>query len=220
MSAGSRSACCSDIENPLGLLMWRYQGVKARFPPSATRERCTGHSDLSPRTVRRQAEELKAVARERGLWNLFLPHLSVDASEVLNCNAPDSDNMEILNLYGSETVKRDWLAPLLEGEIRSAPWSHRRAWSRAGSPNRGSRSTWLASTCWGPPSHGRVREQGGGHRDLGDQGRHPEHGLARHRSGDPGARRRRSHAVHPAGGDVRSACARCASPTDRTRRTR
>jgi acyl-CoA dehydrogenase len=88
-------------------------------------------------------EKLKAAAREKGLWNLFLPHLAPDspgtklsnldyarvseqlgkvewASEVLNCNAPDTGNMEILNLYASETVKREWLAPLLEGEIRSA----------------------------------------------------------------------------------------------------
>jgi acyl-CoA dehydrogenase len=88
-------------------------------------------------------DKLKAAARERGLWNLFLPHLSADApgtplsnldyapiseelgksgfaSEALNCNAPDTGNMEILNLYGSEKIKRDWLAPLLEGEIRSA----------------------------------------------------------------------------------------------------
>ncbi len=88
-------------------------------------------------------DKLKAVAREKGLWNLFLPHLrpgepgtklsNVDyapiseelgkvsfASEVLNCAAPDTGNMEILHLYGSETVKQRWLAPLLEGEIRSA----------------------------------------------------------------------------------------------------
>jgi acyl-CoA dehydrogenase len=88
-------------------------------------------------------DKLKAAARERGLWNLFLPHLSPDSpgtklsnldyapiseelgkvhfsSEALNCSAPDTGNMEILNMYGSETVKRDWLAPLLEGEIRSA----------------------------------------------------------------------------------------------------
>ncbi len=88
-------------------------------------------------------ERLKAQALERGLWNLFLPHLNVDspgtplsnldyapiseqlgrfsfASEALNCNAPDTGNMEILNLYGSERVKAEWLAPLLAGEIRSA----------------------------------------------------------------------------------------------------
>jgi acyl-CoA dehydrogenase len=87
-------------------------------------------------------DKLKAAARERGLWNLFLPHLAPDApgtklsnldyapiseqlgwfafaSEVLNCSAPDTGNMEILNAYGSERVKRDWLAPLLEGEVRS-----------------------------------------------------------------------------------------------------
>ncbi len=87
-------------------------------------------------------DKIKAGARERGLWNLFLPHLAPDApgtklsnvdyapiseqlgkvgfaSEALNCSAPDTGNMEILNLYGSERIKQDWLAPLLEGEIRS-----------------------------------------------------------------------------------------------------
>ncbi len=88
-------------------------------------------------------DKLKGVALEKGLWNLFLPHLNpgepgtkmsnVDyapiseelgkvgfASEVLNSSAPDTGNMEILHLFGSERIKQDFLAPLLEGEIRSA----------------------------------------------------------------------------------------------------
>jgi acyl-CoA dehydrogenase len=88
-------------------------------------------------------DDLKAEARRRGLWNLFLPHLregdpgtklsNLDyapiseqlgkvsfASEVLNCNAPDTGNMEILNLYGNDRIREEWLRPLLNGEIRSA----------------------------------------------------------------------------------------------------
>jgi acyl-CoA dehydrogenase len=88
-------------------------------------------------------DKMKGAALERGLWNLFLPHLSQDhpgtplsnldyapisemlgrvefASEVLNCNAPDTGNMEILHQFGSERVKARWLTPLLAGEIRSA----------------------------------------------------------------------------------------------------
>lgn len=88
-------------------------------------------------------DDLKAEARKRGLWNLFLPHLrpgdpgtklsNLDyapiseqlgkvsfSSEVLNCAAPDTGNMEILNLYGNEEIRRTWLTPLLNGEIRSA----------------------------------------------------------------------------------------------------
>ena len=87
-------------------------------------------------------DKLKAAARERGLWNLFIPHLDPGApgtklsnhdyapiseqlgkvpfaSESMNSSAPDTGNMEILNLYASERVKERWLAPLLEGEIRS-----------------------------------------------------------------------------------------------------
>ncbi|NCY15283.1 MAG: acyl-CoA dehydrogenase [Actinobacteria bacterium] len=86
-------------------------------------------------------EQLKASARERGLWNLFLPHVTewtpdpvsnVDyaplaeisgrsplAPEALNSAAPDTGNMEILSLFGTPEQKEQWLVPLLAGEIRS-----------------------------------------------------------------------------------------------------
>ncbi|HEX6086856.1 MAG TPA: acyl-CoA dehydrogenase family protein [Thermoanaerobaculia bacterium] len=77
-------------------------------------------------------ERLKDEARAEGLWNFFieLPVLdyaplaeamghSALAPEIFNCNAPDTGNMEVLHLYGSEQQKSEWLAPLLRGEIRS-----------------------------------------------------------------------------------------------------
>jgi acyl-CoA dehydrogenase len=86
-------------------------------------------------------EDLKKAARAQGLWNLFLPHAtrwtqglsnldyaplaeltgrSAIAPEALNCSSPDTGNMELLTMFGTEEQKETWLEPLLEGTIRSA----------------------------------------------------------------------------------------------------
>jgi acyl-CoA dehydrogenase len=87
--------------------------------------------------------ELKSEARAEGLWNLFLPGLGDDepgtrltnleyaplaeimgrvawASEVFNCSAPDTGNMELLHLFATEPQRQQWLVPLMNGTIRSA----------------------------------------------------------------------------------------------------
>jgi acyl-CoA dehydrogenase len=86
-------------------------------------------------------DTLKAEAKQRGLWNLFLPHSgwwgdgfsnldyaplaeimgrSPLASEACNCSAPDTGNMEVLTMFGTPEQQEQWLRPLLDGEIRSA----------------------------------------------------------------------------------------------------
>ena len=83
-------------------------------------------------------EELKGLAKKHGLWNLFLPSESgltnleyaplaeltgwstEIAPEAINCAAPDTGNMETLHLFATDEQRKQWLEPLLAGEIRSA----------------------------------------------------------------------------------------------------
>ena len=85
-------------------------------------------------------EDKKKIAKDEGLWNLFLPENPIGesmsnldyaplcelmgrspiASEIFNCSAPDTGNMEVLAQYGTPEQQEKWLKPLLEGEIRSA----------------------------------------------------------------------------------------------------
>ena len=110
------------------------------FPAEAVyhqqREQLTAQG--KPHALPAVVEELKSKAKALGLWNLFLPHyghgLSVTdyatlaeitgwspdiAPEAINCAAPDTGNMELLDMFGNKEQKERWLQPLLDGQIRS-----------------------------------------------------------------------------------------------------
>lgn len=118
------------------LLDFMEQHVYPAEPVFDEQLRAGGDPHLHPPVM----AELKAEARARGLWNLFLPHRtqwtdglsnldyaplaevmgrSPLAPEACNCSAPDTGNMEILTMFGTDAQKEEWLHPLLEGEIRS-----------------------------------------------------------------------------------------------------
>jgi acyl-CoA dehydrogenase len=129
----ARSAKAEDYHKRLSDFMTAYV-----FPAEAEYDRYRHEAGPHDHTVPPIVEELKTKAKERGLWNLFLPAesgltnleyaplaeltgWSVEiAPEALNCAAPDTGNMEILHMFGTEEQRKQWLQPLLDGEIRSA----------------------------------------------------------------------------------------------------
>ena len=107
------------------------------FPAEEAYARYRHEAGPDDHTVPPVIEDLKVLAKERGLWNLFLPAVSgltnleyaplaeltgwsmEIAPEVTNCAAPDTGNMETLHLFATEEQSKQWLEPLLDGEIRS-----------------------------------------------------------------------------------------------------
>ncbi len=112
--------------------------VEEVFPAEQSYDEYRAAAGLGDYTVPPVVEELKTKAQERGLWNLFLPSESgltnleyaplaelsgwstEIAPEAINCAAPDTGNMEVLHMFGTPEQKKQWLEPLLAGEIRSA----------------------------------------------------------------------------------------------------
>ena len=129
---------CKEMQDKLLAFMTQHvYPNEHRFHEEVEANRRNGNAWVPTRVV----EELKPKAREAGLWNLFLPKServpeglsNLDyatlceimgrvswAPEIFNCSAPDTGNMETLERYASEPIKRAWLDPLLRGEIRSA----------------------------------------------------------------------------------------------------
>lgn len=123
-----------DLQQRLDAFMLRYL-----LPHNAAWHRAVQDGVFPPPFL----DDLKVLAREEGLWNLFLPGLRPDepgtclsnldyaplaqsmgrlpwASEVFNCSAPDTGNMELLHRFANDAQRAQWLHPLLHGEIRSA----------------------------------------------------------------------------------------------------
>ncbi len=113
--------------------------MAAHVGPNEHRYDEQAQANLPRYTTPQIVQDLKALARAEGLWNLFLPGehgaglSNLDyaplaeamgrvmwASEVFNCSAPDTGNMEVLAQYGTPAQQQQWLMPLLRGEIRSA----------------------------------------------------------------------------------------------------
>ncbi len=108
------------------------------LPAEAEYDICRAKAGIDDHQVPPVVERLKIEARSRGLWNLFLPAISGLSNleyaplaeisgwsgdilpEAINCAAPDTGNMETLHLFGTPQQREEWLAPLLDGTIRSA----------------------------------------------------------------------------------------------------
>ncbi|HTD09972.1 MAG TPA: acyl-CoA dehydrogenase family protein [Solirubrobacteraceae bacterium] len=125
---------CSEFKERLSAFMDEHI-----YPAEAVYERQLRESG-NPHHQPQVMEELKARAREAGLWNMFLPDeehgaglsnsdyaplaeilgRSRIASEACNCSAPDTGNMEVLHQFGTDEQKERWLVPLLDGDMRSA----------------------------------------------------------------------------------------------------
>lgn len=128
------SSKVQELQGRLKTFMELYVYPNEKLYEEQLNQQETRWSDVPP-----IIEELKAKAKQEGLWNLFLPESKYGAGltnleyaplceimgrsligpEVFNCSAPDTGNMEVLDKYGTEEQKEEWLTPLLSGEIRS-----------------------------------------------------------------------------------------------------